>query len=318
MQSTDPRPLEQVSDGLFASPPAPVPFGVDLLVRAFLIQRADGNLLVYNAPGLTSAAREIAHLGGAVRQVVNHSHEAVFGPQEIEAPLFVHERDQPETTRSMPVAGTLSVRQAIGDDFEVIPTPGHTPGTTAFLWDNGHPPLPVHRRHPVEGARPMVRGRARLERSHRVPRQPGCDARVGLRRARAVGGRLRRAVRRVHEQTAGARPHRCGHCAGTSGSRPLKPPSLLADAGTRHDHGGGRVHAPVRSTGPNETRQGHRPTRVIVAPALCQSPAPAVIGGSVSVLGGETAGGDTRRPDVRPGRGVADGRSIARESGALH
>jgi glyoxylase-like metal-dependent hydrolase (beta-lactamase superfamily II) len=25
----------------------------------------------------------------------------------------------------------------IGDDFEVIPIPGHTPGATAFLWDNG-------------------------------------------------------------------------------------------------------------------------------------------------------------------------------------
>lgn len=186
MQSTDPRALEQVSDGLFASPPAPVPFGVDLLVRAFLIQRADGNLLVYNAPGLTSAAREIAHLGGAVRQVVNHSHEAVFGPQEIEAPLFVHERDQPETTRSMPVAGTFSVpgdrRRLRGD-----PDSGTHTGYHRLPVGQRHPPLPVHRRHPVDGARPMVRGRARLERSHRVPRQPGCDARAGLRRARAVG-----------------------------------------------------------------------------------------------------------------------------------
>jgi glyoxylase-like metal-dependent hydrolase (beta-lactamase superfamily II) len=25
----------------------------------------------------------------------------------------------------------------LGDDFEVIPTPGHTRGATAFLWDSG-------------------------------------------------------------------------------------------------------------------------------------------------------------------------------------
>ena len=25
----------------------------------------------------------------------------------------------------------------LDDDFEVIPTPGHTPGATAYLWDNG-------------------------------------------------------------------------------------------------------------------------------------------------------------------------------------
>jgi glyoxylase-like metal-dependent hydrolase (beta-lactamase superfamily II) len=137
MHPTDFKALEQVSDGLFASPPARLPFGPDLLVRAFLIQRPDGNLAVYNAPGLTAAASEIAGLGGAVRQVINHSHEAMFGPQEIEAPLFVHERDQPETARSMPVAGTFAQRQTIGDDFELIPTPGHTPGATAFRWDNG-------------------------------------------------------------------------------------------------------------------------------------------------------------------------------------
>jgi Cft2 family RNA processing exonuclease len=32
---------------------------------------------------------------------------------------------------------TFSERHLVDDDFEVIPTPGHTPGATAFLWDNG-------------------------------------------------------------------------------------------------------------------------------------------------------------------------------------
>ena len=32
---------------------------------------------------------------------------------------------------------TFSDRHLLDDDFEVIPTPGHTRGATAFLWDNG-------------------------------------------------------------------------------------------------------------------------------------------------------------------------------------
>jgi glyoxylase-like metal-dependent hydrolase (beta-lactamase superfamily II) len=35
------------------------------------------------------------------------------------------------------VSGTFSRRHLLDDDFEVIPTPGHTSGATAFLWDSG-------------------------------------------------------------------------------------------------------------------------------------------------------------------------------------
>ena len=33
--------------------------------------------------------------------------------------------------------GTFSRRHQLDDDFEVIPTPGHTSGATAYLWDSG-------------------------------------------------------------------------------------------------------------------------------------------------------------------------------------
>ena len=33
--------------------------------------------------------------------------------------------------------GTFSRRHTLDDDFEVIPTPGHTDGATAYLWDTG-------------------------------------------------------------------------------------------------------------------------------------------------------------------------------------
>lgn len=129
--------LEQPIEGLWATPPAPLPFDQTISVRAFLLQRPAGNLVVYNAPGLDSAAGEIGDLGGATRQLLSHGHEAMFGARDLGAPVFLHEGDRSEAARSLPVAGTFAERQRIDDDFELIPIPGHTPGSTAFLWDSG-------------------------------------------------------------------------------------------------------------------------------------------------------------------------------------
>ncbi|CAN5209351.1 hypothetical protein BH20ACT16_BH20ACT16_16230 [soil metagenome] len=62
----------------------------------------------------------------------------MFGPQQgIDAPVHVHEHDRPAVTDSMDVTTTFSAGHTLDDDFEVIPTPGHTPGATAFLWSTG-------------------------------------------------------------------------------------------------------------------------------------------------------------------------------------
>ena len=129
--------LETPVEALHATGPAPLPFAPAIDVRAFLLERSQGNLIVYNAPGLTPAASEIRALGGAARQVINHAHEAMFGPQGLEVGVLVGERDRAETAGSLSIAGTFSQRHTLDDDFEVIPTPGHTPGATAFLWDSG-------------------------------------------------------------------------------------------------------------------------------------------------------------------------------------
>jgi hypothetical protein len=114
--------------GLRPSEPTGLPFAPDLHVRAFLLEREAGDLLVYSAP---EAPR------GATRQYLNHWHEARFAPGAFDAPLFVHEHDREATERSAPVAHVFQKRHMLGDDFEVIPTPGHTPGATAYLWDSG-------------------------------------------------------------------------------------------------------------------------------------------------------------------------------------
>jgi glyoxylase-like metal-dependent hydrolase (beta-lactamase superfamily II) len=119
---------EAVIPHLYASAPEPLPFARDLLIRAFVIERAGGNLLVYSAP----TAR-----GDVWRQYLNHAHEAAFASAAVTAPLFVHASDRKAVERTHHVRASFSRRHMLDDDFEVIPTPGHTPGATAYLWDSG-------------------------------------------------------------------------------------------------------------------------------------------------------------------------------------
>ena len=133
--------MENVIRGLYASAPEPLGFGPSLEIRAFLLQREGGNLLIYRSAALEQDLETVNDLGGISLQYLNHHHEAspacdwvanTFG-----APLHVHEDDAPATSKICEVGETFSERHKLGDDFEVIPIPGHTPGATAFLWDTG-------------------------------------------------------------------------------------------------------------------------------------------------------------------------------------
>jgi hypothetical protein len=110
---------------LFATSPEPLSFAPSLHIRAFLLQRPHGNLLLYSTKGLERDAAEIERRGGIARQYLNHGHEAMFASDWVDAPQYVYE-DEPLATRHM-----------LDDDFEIIPTPGHTPGATTYLWDSG-------------------------------------------------------------------------------------------------------------------------------------------------------------------------------------
>jgi len=135
--SSEASSLETPIEGLRTTPPSRLPYQANVLVRSFLLERPAGNVIVYNSPGLTSAATRIRDLGGATRLLINHGHEAMYGEPDLDVPVFGHERDRGEIARSMRVAGVFTSRQMIDDDLEVIPIPGHTPGTTSYLWDNG-------------------------------------------------------------------------------------------------------------------------------------------------------------------------------------
>jgi hypothetical protein len=133
--------MDTVISGLYASEPEPLGFGPSLEIRAFLLQREQGNLLIYRSAALEQDVEVVGDLGGISRQYLNHHHEAspacdwvanTFG-----APLHVHEDDAAAAAEICNVDATFSEHHKLDGDFEVIPIPGHTGGATAFLWDSG-------------------------------------------------------------------------------------------------------------------------------------------------------------------------------------
>jgi glyoxylase-like metal-dependent hydrolase (beta-lactamase superfamily II) len=121
--------MDNVIPGLYASVPEPLGFGPSLEIRAF------------RSASLEQDAEEVRGLGGISRQYLNHHHEASPACDRVAetfgAPLHVHEDDARAASEICEVGETFSERHKLGDDFEVVPIPGHTPGATAFLWDSG-------------------------------------------------------------------------------------------------------------------------------------------------------------------------------------
>jgi glyoxylase-like metal-dependent hydrolase (beta-lactamase superfamily II) len=121
--------------GLHATEPQALPFAPTLEVRAFVLERPEGNVAIYSTSGLADDAA-LRDAGGATRHYLNHSHESMFAPERPIAPVFVHANDR-DQVESMSVRAAFTRRHMLDDDFEVIPTRGHTPGATAYLWEAG-------------------------------------------------------------------------------------------------------------------------------------------------------------------------------------
>ena len=131
------QPIDSEIQGLYASLPEALPFAPSLDIRAFLLRRERGNLLVYSTTTVDANASAIQEFGGISRHYLNHAHEALFASERVDAPLFVHESERGAVSERYEIRGTFSRRHTLDEDFEVIPTPGHTPGATAYLWDSG-------------------------------------------------------------------------------------------------------------------------------------------------------------------------------------
>jgi glyoxylase-like metal-dependent hydrolase (beta-lactamase superfamily II) len=133
--------IESATDvkGLHATRAETMSFAPKFEIRSFLLEREAGNLLIYSTGRLAEDSDDLAALGGVERQYLNHWHEAGFGlaPDSLGATLLYHEAEAPHIADAGGSGETFDSRHRVDDDFEVIPTPGHTTGATAYLWDNG-------------------------------------------------------------------------------------------------------------------------------------------------------------------------------------
>jgi glyoxylase-like metal-dependent hydrolase (beta-lactamase superfamily II) len=134
--------MQTVIPDLHASSPVPLSFAPSTHVRAFLLRRPQGNVLIYSTPAVADEAAAIEELGGVARHYLNHWHEAMLGGADriaaaFGAPVFCHADDRQEAAEKVEIAETFTQRHMVGDDLEAIPIPGHTAGATAYLWDSG-------------------------------------------------------------------------------------------------------------------------------------------------------------------------------------
>lgn len=130
--------MDQIITGLYASQPEPLSFAPSERIRAFLLTRPAGNLLIYANGRVTEDAGEIEALGDIDRHLLTHWHEAGMGAAAIArrfgAPVFCHSADRAEAEKAVAVTGSFDARHLYAEDVEIIPIPGHTPGATAILW----------------------------------------------------------------------------------------------------------------------------------------------------------------------------------------
>jgi hydroxyacylglutathione hydrolase len=112
-----------------------------LTTHAYLLLRAEGNVLFYGS-GRPDDHQRIRELGGITRQYLSHRDEA--GPplvrirQMFGSILCCHRLEEAAVSEACPVDLTFQQREIHLPDIEIIPTPGHTDGSTCFLVISPH------------------------------------------------------------------------------------------------------------------------------------------------------------------------------------
>lgn len=111
------------------------PFGPDVTTHAYLWCGPAGNVLFYNT-GLADEIEAMAALGGVAWQYLSHRDEVSPSLAAIHARfgtrLRCHALEAPAAQAVTPVDATFDAAHLPLPGLEVIPTPGHTVGSTCF------------------------------------------------------------------------------------------------------------------------------------------------------------------------------------------
>jgi hypothetical protein len=117
--------------------PAEHPFRNQTTTQAYLLVQPSGNVLFYGMASHEHELEQIAQLGGISRQYLSHRDEA--GPalaaikKRFQSILCCHELDADAARRFCPVDLEIRQREVHLGAIEIIPTPGHSPGSMCFL-----------------------------------------------------------------------------------------------------------------------------------------------------------------------------------------
>lgn len=128
--------MTQIVDGIFQSQ-VEHPFENAVCTAAYFALRKEGNILFYSSSKIEQNFDFLEKMGGVASQYVNHRDEASEYCDIVErrfgAPLHCHILESEAISNKCRIGHTFSERIIQAPDFEIIPTPGHCPGSTCFL-----------------------------------------------------------------------------------------------------------------------------------------------------------------------------------------
>ena len=135
--------MKPLFDDLWISTPEfPVEKTVnDLMMHGFMLRHPRGNLLIGRVEHPLDH-EVLADAGGVIRHYLTHWHEAAPGAlalqQRFSSALYCHSRSLGPVSRIIEPDDTFSHADTHFGDFHLLPTPGHTPGSSSYLY---HSPL---------------------------------------------------------------------------------------------------------------------------------------------------------------------------------
>lgn len=116
------------------------PFGNEAKTHGYLLVRENKNFLIYSSGTMHQEEAFVRNLGGVGYQYLSHEDEAAescdWVTRTFSSHLVCHEQEREAVSRKCAVHKTFKQDFKIEPDFQAIHTPGHSPGSTCYLWES--------------------------------------------------------------------------------------------------------------------------------------------------------------------------------------